>query len=146
MCRIFESWEEQLGLGQYSRRAQAKPNPKRFLQRQARLLSHGASVLAARMRHLSFVALEGSSSYLASMVGVRGLRLALNTSVAVLVLSLPFAATAASRASTVAPTLPAAASAATNDAPRAQTLARGGAIAASRNPVTVAAEGTRPAQ
>src|SRR4030088_976605 len=103
MCRIFESREGPLGLGQHSRRSQATPNPKRFLQRQARLLSHGASVLAARVRHLSFVALEGSSSYIASMVGSPGLRLALNTSVAVLVLSLPFAATAASRASTVAP-------------------------------------------
>jgi murein DD-endopeptidase MepM/ murein hydrolase activator NlpD len=104
-------------------------------------------VLAARMRHLSFVALDGSSSYLASMVGVRGLRLALNTSVAVLVLSLPFAATAASRASTVAPTIAAATVTAT-DASRAQPVARGGSIASSRNPLTVAAaaEGTRPVQ
>ena len=79
------------------------------------------------------------------MVGVRGLRLALNTSVAVLVLSLPFAATAASRASTVAPTLVATTVTAT-DASRAQPAARGGAIAGSRNPVTVAAEATRSAQ
>jgi LysM repeat protein len=94
------------------------------------------------MRHVSFVALEGSSSYLASMVGVRGLRLALNTSVAVLVLSLPFAATAASRASTVAPTIAATTLTAT-DASRAQPAARGAAIAGSRNPVTAAAETTR---
>src|SRR5438132_1500568 len=90
------SWEGPPGLGQHSRRSQATPNPKRFLQRQARLLSQGVSALGARTRHLSYVALEGSSSYLASMVGVRGLRFALNTSVAVLVLSLPFAATAGS--------------------------------------------------
>jgi murein DD-endopeptidase MepM/ murein hydrolase activator NlpD len=67
----------------------------------------------------------------------------------VLVLSLPFAATAASRASTVAPTSPAATAAtapATSDGSRAQPLARGGSIAASRNPLTVAAEGTRPVQ
>jgi murein DD-endopeptidase MepM/ murein hydrolase activator NlpD len=97
------------------------------------------------MRHLSFVALEGSSSYLASMVGLRGLRFALNTAVAVLVLSLPFAATAASRASTVAPTI-AATNATTSDASRAQMVARGGSIPSSRNPLTVAAEGTRPTQ
>jgi murein DD-endopeptidase MepM/ murein hydrolase activator NlpD len=97
------------------------------------------------MRHVSFVALEGSSSYLASMVGVRGLRLALNTSVAVLVLSLPFAATAASRANTVAPTIAATTVTAT-DVSRAQTVARGGAIAGSRNPVTVAAEPARSVQ
>jgi murein DD-endopeptidase MepM/ murein hydrolase activator NlpD len=95
--------------------------------------------------HLFFVALDGTGSYLAGLVGVRGLRLALNTSVAVLVLSLPFAATAASRASTVAPGV-AAANATTTDNSRAQTIARGGSIAAGRNPVTVAAEGARSAQ
>src|SRR5438552_10740911 len=139
------SWEEPPGLGQHSRRSQATPNPKRFLQRQARLLVHGVSALGARSRHLSFVALEESGSYLASMVGVRGLRLALNPSVAVLVLSLPFAATAASRANTLAPTV-AATNATTSDASRAQPVARGGSIASSRNPMTVSAEGTRPTQ
>ena len=63
-----------------------------------------------------------------------------------LVLSLPFAATAASRASTVAPASVGATTATTSDTSRAQPLARGGAIAASRNPVTVAAEGSRPVQ
>jgi murein DD-endopeptidase MepM/ murein hydrolase activator NlpD len=132
-------------LGQHNRRSQATPNPRRFFQRQARLLSNGLVALGAHARHVSFVALEESSSYLASMVGVRGIRLALNTSVAVLVLSLPFAATAASRASTVAPTIAATTVTAT-DASRAQPAARGGAIAGSRNPVTVAAEGTRSVQ
>ena len=79
------------------------------------------------------------------MVGVRGLRFALNTSVAVLVLSLPFAATAASRASTVSPNVAVTTLTAT-DASRAQPVARGGAIASSRNPLTVAAEGTRSVQ
>src|SRR5213594_4301786 len=143
---VFRSWEGPSGLGQQSRRSQATPNPKRILQRQARLLSAGAVSFGAGARHLSFVALEGTSSYLAGLVGVRGLRLALNTSVAVLVLSLPFAATAASRASTVAPMAPATPIATTNDASRAQTLARGGTIVGSRNPMTVAAEGTRPVQ
>ena len=90
-------------MGQQSRRSQATPNPKRILQRHARLLSLGAVASGARFRHLCFVALDGTSGYLAGLVGVRGLRLALNTSVAVLVLSLPFAATAASRASTTGP-------------------------------------------
>jgi murein DD-endopeptidase MepM/ murein hydrolase activator NlpD len=129
------------------RRSQATPNPKRILQRQARLLSVGAVAFGARARHLSFVALDGTSSYLAGLVGVRGLRLALNTSVAVLVLSLPFAATAASRASTVAPASIGATAATTSDISRAQGAGRSSAsISGSRNPVTVAAEGTRPAQ
>jgi len=133
-------------LAQQSRRSQATPNPKRILQRQSRLLSLRVVALGARVRHLSFVALDGTSSYLAGLVGVRGLRLALNTSVAVLVLSLPFAATAASRASTVIPTAVGATTAATSDVSRAQPLARSGAIAASRNPQTVTAVATRPVQ
>jgi lipoprotein NlpD len=142
----FSRWEEPLGLGMQSRRSQATPNPKRILQRHARLLSLGVVTLGGRARHLSFVALEGTSSYLAGLVGVRGLRLALNTSVAVLVLSLPFAATAASRASTVAPAAIGATTAVTADGSRAQPLARGGAIASSRNPLTVAADVGRPVQ
>ena len=133
-------------MGQQSRRSQATPNPKRILQRHARLLSLGTAAFGARVRHLSFVALDGTSGYLAGLIGIRGLRLALNTSVAVLVLSLPFAATAASRASTVTPLAPAAPVATANDASRAQPMARGGTIIASRNPLTVAAEGTRPVQ
>jgi murein DD-endopeptidase MepM/ murein hydrolase activator NlpD len=132
-------------LGQQSRRSQATPNPKRILQRHARLLSLGVAASGARLGHLSFVALDGVSAYLAGLVGLRGLRLALNTSVAVLVLSLPFAATAASRASTTGP-LAAATSSVAADVSRAQPNARGGSIAAGRNPMTVAAEGARPAQ
>src|SRR2546430_15674684 len=89
----FSSWEGPPGLAQQIRRSQATPNPKRILQRQARLLSLGVAALGARVLHLSFVALDGSSSYLAGLVRVRGLRLPLNTSVAVLVLSLPLPAT-----------------------------------------------------
>jgi murein DD-endopeptidase MepM/ murein hydrolase activator NlpD len=100
---------------------------------------------AAGARHLSFVAIEGSAGYVAGLVGVRGLRLMLNTSVAVLVLSLPFAATAASRASTVMGTVAVTGSVVT-DVGRAQPLARGSSIAGSRNPLTVAAEGSRQVQ
>src|SRR2546422_11713284 len=126
-------------------RSQATPNAKRILQRQARRLSIGAVRFGARTRHLGYVALEGTSSYLAGMVGLRGLRLILNTSVAVLVLSLPFAATAASRASTVVGGTIAASAATATDTVRAQPVSRG-QIAVSRNPVTVAAEGVRPIQ
>src|SRR2546423_15703458 len=136
----FSSWEGPPGLGQQIRRSQATPNPKRILQRHARLLSQGALALAARTRHLGYVALEGSSSYLAGMVGVRGLRLILNTSVAVLVLSLPFAATAASRANTVTPPSVGATAAAASDASRAQPIARTGALADSRTHTTVDAD------
>jgi murein DD-endopeptidase MepM/ murein hydrolase activator NlpD len=132
-------------LGQQSFRSQATPNPKRILQRHARLLSLGVVASGARLGHLSFVALDGVSAYLAGLIGPRGLRLALNTSVAILVLSLPFAATAASRSSTTGP-LVAATGSVTTDVSRAQPNARGASIAASRNPLTVAAEGARPAQ
>jgi murein DD-endopeptidase MepM/ murein hydrolase activator NlpD len=132
-------------LGQQSRRSQATPNPKRILQRHARLLSLGVAASGARLGHLFFLALDGVSAYLAGLIGLRGLRLALNTSVAVLVLSLPFAATAASRSSTTGP-LVAATGSVTTDVARAQPNARGASIAASRNPLTVAAEGARPAQ
>src|SRR2546423_6576024 len=128
------------GLGQVSRRSQATPNPKRILQRQIRLLSMGTVALGVRVRHLSFVALDGTSSYLAGLIGVRGLRLALNTSVAVLVLSLPFAATAASRANTVTPPSVGATAAAASDASRAQPIARTGALADSRTHTTVDAD------
>jgi len=132
-------------LGQQSRRSQATPNPKRILQRHARLLSLGVVAFGARTRHASFVALAGSGSYLAGLVGLRGLRLVLNTSVAVLVLSLPFAATAASRATTTAPTIATTiTSTIPTNASRAQPNARGTAIGGSRNPLTVAAEGARP--
>jgi murein DD-endopeptidase MepM/ murein hydrolase activator NlpD len=142
----FSSWEEPPGLGQQSRRSQASPNPKRFLQRHARLLTLGVAASGARFRHLSFLALDGTSSYLAGLIGLRGLRLALNTSVAVLVLSLPFAATAASRASTTGPLVAATTITVSGDVSRAQPNARGGSIAASRNPLTVAAEGAKTAQ
>ena len=141
----FSSWEGPLGLGQQYRRSQATPNPKRILQRDARLISLGVAAGGARVGHLSVVALDGVSAYLAGLIGLRGIRLALNTAVAVLVLSLPFAATAASRSSTSGPLVAATGSVAT-DVSRAQPNARGALIAASRNPLTVAAEGARPAQ
>jgi len=126
------------GLGQIARRSQATPSPRRNLQRRLRLLG-GSS------RRLAFSFAEGATSYLGGLVGLRGLRLALNTSVAVLVLSLPFAATAASRASSTVG-MPIVATVVTaSDSSRAQPAARG-SIGASRNPVTVAAEDTHPIQ
>ena len=144
--RINE-WEEPSGLGRISRRSQATPTPKRLLQRYIRIFSEGAATTAVRSRYLSVRFLEGAGGYLAGLVGVRGLRLALNTSVAVLVLSLPFAATAASRASTVTTTnAPSAPAVATIDTARAQTLSRGSIAVGRNNPLTVAAETGRPVQ
>ena len=134
----FRYREEPQGLGQTARRSQATPSPKRNLQRRLRLFG-------GRARGLAFVFAEGATAYLAGLVGVRGLRLALNTSVAVLVLSLPFAATAASRASTTVGTPIVATAVTAADSSRAQPVARG-SIAASRNPVTVAATGANPIQ
>ena len=141
----FSSWEGSLGLGQQYRRSQATPNPKRILQRHARLVSIGVAAGGARLGELSVVGLDGVSAYLAGLIGLRGIRLALNTAVAILVLSLPFAATAASRSNTTGP-LVAATGSVTTDVSRAQPNARGASIAAGRNPLTVAAEGARPAQ
>ena len=131
-------------MGQIVRRSQATRTPKRLFQRYARIAGEQVASGAMRGRDLGGSILQGSGSYDAGLVGLRGLRLALNTSVAVLVLSLPFAATAASRASSAPATLTATAYTAT-DAARAQTAARG-AISGSRSPVTVAAEGARPIQ
>ena len=131
-------------LGQSVRRTQATRTPGRFLQRHSRLASERIVGALRGSRRLGVAFVQGSGSYFAGLVGVGGLRLALNTSVAVLVLSLPFAATAASRASTV-PITVASSAVTAGDVSRAQPIARG-AIAASRNPTTVAAEGARPIQ
>jgi murein DD-endopeptidase MepM/ murein hydrolase activator NlpD len=98
---------------------------------------------SARARDASLALAEATTAYVAGLVGVRGLRFALNTSVAVLVLSLPFAATAASRASTPPASIGSSGEAA--DAGRAQTSARG-TFSTSRNPVTAAADPGRPVQ
>jgi murein DD-endopeptidase MepM/ murein hydrolase activator NlpD len=124
------------------RQSQATPDPKLLFQREARLIALRWSAASAVAHSLAVGFLLGVGDWLLGLVGLRGLRLVLNTSVAVLVLSLPFAAGAASRASsTTIPTLAVSASA---DVSRAQSAAR--AIAAGRNPVTVAAPGTRPIQ
>lgn len=135
-----------VGLGRTSGRSQATPNPKRFLQREAWIFTLETAKVARQVRHLAYASLEGSSSYLAGLVGVRGLRLALNTAVAVLVLSLPFAANAATRANTVAPTLAAATGMSDTGASRAEPAARTSSIGGSRNPVTVAADPGRSVQ
>ncbi|MBI3522253.1 MAG: M23 family metallopeptidase [Chloroflexi bacterium] len=78
---------------------------------------------------------------LRSFLGLRGLRLALNVGVAVLVVSLPLAATAASQP--VTDGLVASQQLAV-DPGRATTVARGGIISAGREPVTVQAPGLAP--
>ena len=78
------------------------------------------------------------------------IRIGANALVAIIVVSLPFVATAAAHpaAEVSAPGIAGSLSAATTDripdAPRAQVEARGGTITAGRNPITVAAEGIRP--
>ena len=114
-----------------------------MLQRRAVRLAGGLRNSATSSRGLALHAVGAVLAYVAGLVGVRGLRLLVNTSVAVLVLSLPFAATAASRAST--PPITAAAALPVSDSVRAQPVARG-AISASRNPVTTNAEGAHPIQ
>lgn len=84
----------------------------------------------------------------AALYGPRGLRLMLNIATALLVLSLPFAASAASQSTAAAPLtdVAAVAAVATEEAgARAQTSSRG-LLAGSRSVVTVAAEDTRPVE
>jgi murein DD-endopeptidase MepM/ murein hydrolase activator NlpD len=100
--------------------------------------------MAQGARSLAISSFDTSRAYIAGLVGVRGLRLLVNTAVAVLILSLPFAATSASRASTA----PAASSdstivAAVVDGARARPIARA-LITAGRSPQTAIAEGARP--
>ena len=132
-------------MGRTVRRAQARPNPKRLLQRRLRLLSQDSVALSERSRAFALTLADGGASYLAGLVGARGLRLLLNTSVAVLVLALPFVVATTSRASTGGGPMVAASAAISVDAGRAQPVARG-QIQASRNPLTIAAEGVRPIQ
>jgi murein DD-endopeptidase MepM/ murein hydrolase activator NlpD len=77
--------------------------------------------------------------------GSKGVRLLLNTATAVLVLMLPYTAATSARAE-ASPTdvaLPSVAAAPVADVARAQTTARS-MVAGTRNPVTVAAEESRP--
>src|SRR5437867_12052631 len=97
----LDSGRDRRVLRQTVRRTQATRTPGRLLQRHSRLASERIVGALRGSRRLGVAFVQGSGSYFAGLVGVGGLRLALNTSVAVLVLSLPFAATAAPRASTV---------------------------------------------
>ncbi|TMG41871.1 MAG: M23 family metallopeptidase [Chloroflexi bacterium] len=135
-----------MGTGTPTRRSQATPSPRRIVQRNVLLLGQRLQHTGRRVRSLAVRSVDAGSLYLADLVGVRGLRLALNTSVAVLVLSLPFAATSASRASTGVSIAPdATVVAASPDAVRAQPLARG-VITTGRSPQTAIAAGTHPIQ
>ncbi len=133
-----------MGTGTSTRRSQATPSPRRIVQRNVLLLGRRGERIAQAARSFAISSFETCLAYVAGIVGVRGLRLLVNTAVAVLILSLPFAATSASRASTA----PAAASdstivAAVVDGARARPIARG-VITAGRSPQTAIAEGARP--
>ncbi len=132
-----------------SRRAQATPTPRLQAQRAARQARDRAGHAAADLASAAFRLFAFQIPAAASAVyGPRGLRLLLNIATALLVVSLPIAASTATSA-TVAQELPtvAAAPTITNETDgtsvRAQTESRG-VTAASRSVVTVAAKDVRP--
>ncbi|MDP9282442.1 MAG: M23 family metallopeptidase [Chloroflexota bacterium] len=83
---------------------------------------------------------------LGAYFGSKGLRLLLNTATAVLVLMLPYAAatTASAETSPADAVSPSFAAVPIDDVARAQITARGGVIAGTRSPTTVAAPEARP--
>lgn len=131
-------------MGSSFRRSQATPSSRR-------VASGVAAQAAERFERLS----NRAHSFLGQRSDLirpfrPAIRIGANALVAVLVVSLPFVATAAAQPASEAsaPGTAGSVSAATTDripdAPRAQVEARGGTITAGRNPLTVAAEGIRP--
>ena len=136
-----------LGRATSTRRSQATPSARRIVQRNVLLVGRRLERTSESARAAAVRSAAATAAYLGGLVGVRGLRLLVNTGVAVLVLSLPFAATSASRASTGSSASGTAASivVASPDTARAQPLARG-VITSGRSPQTMIAEGARPIQ
>ena len=126
-----------------SRRPQATPSARRALQRLRRRstdrLQRSRDEILAELGEL---AASIHPRNISNYFGFRGLRLLVNVGVALLVLSLPLAATAATGSAPSEPAIALAAPAL--DAPRAQAISRGGTISAGRAPVTVLAPGVRP--
>jgi murein DD-endopeptidase MepM/ murein hydrolase activator NlpD len=118
-----------------SRRSQATPSPRRI-----------ASEIAERAAER----FQRSTHRVRSLLSQPVLRIAANVIVALIVVSLPVVASAASRpaADTGGPLSGVIAAAASAErlpgTARAQTEARGGTITAGRNPMTIAAEGIPP--
>lgn len=131
-------------LGSSSRRSQATPSSRR-------IASAVAAGVAERFDRSASRVTSVLRQPAAAITPFRpAIRIGANALVAIIVVSLPFVATAAAQPATEA-SAPAIADAiaATNpdrvaEAPRARVEARGGTITAGRNPLTVAAEGIRP--
>lgn len=112
-----------------------------MLRRIGDRLAHSRDEISFELRYL---AAQLGPDALRSYLGIRGLRLVANVAVAVLVLSLPFAASGASQAAPSGEGLVAASAAAFDAAPRAQLASRGGTISAGHEPVTALAAGLAP--
>ena len=131
-------------MGSSSRRSQATPSSRRIALGIAAQASERFERSAQRVRSL----LRLPAAVIAPLRPA--IRVGANALVAIIVVSLPFVATAAAHPGTEvsAPTAAIGDGSATTDrlpeAPRAQVEARGGTIIAGRNPMTVAAEGIRP--
>ena len=131
-------------MGSSSRRSQATPSPRRIASGVA---AQAAERLERTTRRIQSVLSQPSAVITPFRPAIR---IGANALVAIIVVSLPFVATAAAQpaAEASAPGIAGSVSAATTDrvpdAPRAQVEARGGTITAGRNPLTVAAEGIRP--
>ena len=131
-------------MGTSSRRSQATPSPRRIASGVAARAAERFERSTHRLRSLLIDPIKPITS-----VGPfrPALRIGANAFVALIVVSLPFAASAASRPATDSGAAVAAAASSAErlpEAPRVQVEARGGTITAGRNPLTVAAEGIRP--
>ncbi|HZP96677.1 MAG TPA: peptidoglycan DD-metalloendopeptidase family protein [Candidatus Limnocylindria bacterium] len=131
------------------RRAQATPTPRRAAERALRQTRERAGRGAAGLC-VAALALFGQRipAAAAALYGPRGLRLLLNVATALLVVSLPIAASTASNPTPAREASPALASVSTvadedGGSTRAATVSRG-LVAGSRSVVTVASEDVRP--
>lgn len=129
-------------MGSSFRRSQATPSPRRIASDLAAQASERFERSAQRVR-------STLSQPAAAIAPFRpAIRVGANALVAIIVVSLPFVATAAAQPATAQPTAAVSDSVFSIDrvpeGPRAQLEARGGTITAGRNPMTVAAEGIRP--
>lgn len=131
-------------MGSSSRRSQATPSPRRIAFGIAAQAGQRFERSTQRVRSLLLQPAVTLAPFRPA------LRVGANALVAIIVVSLPFVATAAAHpgsdgsATTVAATDRSAPADGITETPRARAEARGGTITAGRDPMTVAAEGIRP--
>lgn len=134
-------------MGSSSRRSQATPSPRRIA---SGLAAQATQRLQRSTRRVTALLIDPLRPLGAVGPLKPVLRIGANAFVALIVVSLPFAASAAAHPAGDAQAPVASVSTVATplellpDAPRAQVEARGGTITAGRNPLTVAAEGIRP--